>query len=105
VRVHGVSRRAPALHAARDGGRRPAPRLNYKERPEDAAKSLDELGDPYTRTGADLDWRVGIEWGVYGVPETFAISKDGVIVHEHIGPVSAKELEETILPVIGKLRQ
>jgi cytochrome c biogenesis protein CcmG, thiol:disulfide interchange protein DsbE len=79
--------------------------LNYKDRPEDAAKWLDELGDPYTRTGADLDWRVGIEWGVYGVPETFAISKDGVIVHKHIGPVSAKELEETILPVIGKLRQ
>jgi cytochrome c biogenesis protein CcmG, thiol:disulfide interchange protein DsbE len=76
-----------------------------KDRPEDATKWLDDLGDPYTRTGADLDWRVGIEWGVYGVPETFAISKDGVIVHKHIGPVSAKELEETILPVIGKLRQ
>ena len=72
--------------------------LNYKDRPEDAAKWLDDLGDPYTRTGADLDGRVGIEWGVYGVPETFVISKDGVIVHKHIGPVSAKDLEETILP-------
>ena len=49
--------------------------------------------------------RVGIEWGFYGVPETFVISQDGVIVHKHVGPVSAKELKETILPVIGKLRQ
>jgi cytochrome c biogenesis protein CcmG/thiol:disulfide interchange protein DsbE len=79
--------------------------LNYKDRPEDAAKWLDELGDPYTRTGADRDGRVAIDWGVYGVPETFVISKDGVIVHKHIGPVSAKDLEETILPLIGRLRQ
>jgi cytochrome c biogenesis protein CcmG/thiol:disulfide interchange protein DsbE len=79
--------------------------LNYKDRPEDAAKWLDDLGDPYTRTGADLDGRVGIEWGVYGVPETFVISEDGVIVHKHIGPVSAKDLEQTILPLIERLRQ
>jgi cytochrome c biogenesis protein CcmG/thiol:disulfide interchange protein DsbE len=79
--------------------------LNYKDRPQDAAKWLDDLGDPYTRTGADLDGRVGIEWGVYGVPETFVIGEDGVIVHKHIGPVSAKDLEETILPLIERLRQ
>jgi len=79
--------------------------LNYKDRPEDAAKWLDDLGDPYTRTGADLDGRVGIEWGVYGVPETFVVSKKGVIVHKHIGPVSAKDLEATILPLIERLRQ
>ena len=103
--MHGLSRRAPAVHAAREGGGVPIHGLNYKDRPEDAAKWLDKLGDPYTRTGADLDWRVGIKWGVYGVPETFVVSKDGVIVHKHIGPVSAKELEETILTVIGKLRQ
>jgi cytochrome c biogenesis protein CcmG, thiol:disulfide interchange protein DsbE len=63
------------------------------------------LGDPYTRTGADLDGRVGIEWGVYGVPETFVISKDGVITYKHIGPVSTKDLEETILPLIERLRR
>jgi len=78
--------------------------LNYKDRPEDAAKWLDDLGDPYARTGADLDGRVGIEWGVYGVPETFVISKEGVIVHKHIGPVSARDLEQTILPLIERLR-
>ena len=79
--------------------------LNYKDRPEDAARWLDELGDPYTRTGADRDGRVAIDWGVYGVPETFVISKDGVIVHKHIGPVSAKDLEETIVPLIERLRR
>jgi cytochrome c biogenesis protein CcmG/thiol:disulfide interchange protein DsbE len=79
--------------------------LNYKDRPEDAAKWLDDLGDPYTRTGADLDGRVAIDWGVYGVPETFVVSKDGVIVHKHIGPVSADDLERTILPLIQRLRQ
>jgi cytochrome c biogenesis protein CcmG, thiol:disulfide interchange protein DsbE len=79
--------------------------LNYKDRPEDAAKWLDDLGDPYTRTGADLDGRVGIEWGVYGVPETFVVSQEGVIVHKHIGPVSAKDLEATILPLIERLRR
>jgi cytochrome c biogenesis protein CcmG, thiol:disulfide interchange protein DsbE len=87
------------------GGGVPIHGLNYKDRPEDAAKWLDDLGDPYTRTGADLDGRVGIEWGVYGVPETFVISKDGVIVHKHIGPVSAKDLEQIILPLIEGLRR
>ena len=79
--------------------------LNYKDRPADAAKWLDDLGDPYTRTGADLDGRVGIEWGVYGVPETFVISKDGVIAYKHIGPVSTKDLEQTILPLVERLRR
>jgi cytochrome c biogenesis protein CcmG/thiol:disulfide interchange protein DsbE len=79
--------------------------LNYKDRPEDAAKWLDQLGDPYTRTGADRDGRVAIDWGVYGVPETFVISKDGVIAYKHIGPVSASDLDKTLLPLIARLRQ
>jgi cytochrome c biogenesis protein CcmG/thiol:disulfide interchange protein DsbE len=79
--------------------------LNYKDRPEDASRWLDDLGDPYTRTGADLDGRIGIEWGVYGVPETFVIGRDGTIAYKHIGPVSAQDLEETILPLVERLRQ
>jgi len=79
--------------------------LNYKDRPEDAAQWLDQLGDPYTRTGADRDGRVGIEWGVYGVPETFVIGKDGRIAHKHIGPITPKDLDETLLPLIERLRQ
>ena len=58
---------------------------------------------PAARIGADLDGRVGGEWGVYGVPETFVISPAGVIVHKHIGPVSAKDLEETIPPLVERL--
>src|ERR1700686_817262 len=71
--------------------------LNYKDRPDDAAKWLNSTGDPYTRTGADLNGRVAIDWGVYGVPETFVITKDGHVAHKHIGAVTPKDLEETIL--------
>lgn len=79
--------------------------LNYKDRPEDAARWLDELGDPYTRTGADIDGRVSIDWGVYGVPETFIIDRDGRIAYKQIGPIPPQVLEEKILPLIRKLQQ
>lgn len=78
--------------------------LNYKDRPDDAARWLNTLGDPYTRTGADINGRAGIEWGVYGVPETFVISKDGRIAYKHIGPLSAEVLEKKILPMIESLK-
>jgi cytochrome c biogenesis protein CcmG/thiol:disulfide interchange protein DsbE len=79
--------------------------LNYKDRPEDAQKWLDELGDPYTRTGADVDGRAGIEWGVYGVPETFVIDRQGRIAYKHIGPVTPKLVDETLRPLIAKLQR
>lgn len=79
--------------------------LNYKDAPDDAAAWLDSLGDPYTRTGADRNGRVGIEWGVYGVPETFVIDRDGRIAHKHIGAITPQALDEKILPLIEKLRQ
>jgi cytochrome c biogenesis protein CcmG/thiol:disulfide interchange protein DsbE len=79
--------------------------LNYKDQPQDASAWLNTMGDPYTRTGADLDGRVAIDWGVYGVPETFVVSRDGTIVHKHIGAVTREVLDETILPLIERLRQ
>ena len=79
--------------------------LNYRDKPDDARNWLDELGDPYTRTGADLDGRIGIEWGVYGVPETFIIDKNGLIAHKHIGAISRKALTEEILPLVRDLRR
>jgi cytochrome c biogenesis protein CcmG/thiol:disulfide interchange protein DsbE len=79
--------------------------LNYKDKPDDAAKWLDTLGDPYTRTGADRDGRVSIDWGVYGVPETYVIGRDGRIAYKQVGPVTAELLDETILPLIERLRQ
>lgn len=66
--------------------------LNYKDRPEDARRFLAELGDPYDRIGVDRSGRVGIEFGVYGVPETFVISPAGRITYKHIGPVMPQDL-------------
>ncbi|GBE42394.1 thiol:disulfide interchange protein CycY precursor [bacterium BMS3Bbin10] len=79
--------------------------LNYKDRPQDASRWLYALGDPYTRTGADLNGRVGIEWGVYGVPETFVINKEGRIMYKHVGAITPKVLEEKVIPLIRKLQQ
>jgi cytochrome c biogenesis protein CcmG/thiol:disulfide interchange protein DsbE len=78
--------------------------LNYKDEPDDAAEWLDELGDPYTRTGADRDGRVAIDWGVYGVPETFVVDREGRIIHKHIGAITPKALDQTIVPLIERLR-
>lgn len=79
--------------------------LNYKDQPQDAAAWLDQLGDPYTRTGADINGRVGIEFGVYGVPETFVIGRDGRIAYKHIGPVTPDALTNTILPLVERLKE
>jgi cytochrome c biogenesis protein CcmG/thiol:disulfide interchange protein DsbE len=78
--------------------------LNYKDRPDDAARWLEEMGDPYMRTGADLDGKVGIDWGVYGVPETFVIDREGRIVYKQIGPIIPEVLNEELRPLIERLR-
>ena len=79
--------------------------LNYKDQPQDAVRWLGALGDPYTLIGADRDGRVGIEWGVYGVPETFVVDADGMIVYKHIGPLTETALQETILPLVARLQE
>ncbi len=79
--------------------------LNYKDHPDNAARWLNTMGDPYTRTGADISGRVAIDWGVYGVPETFVIAKDGRIAYKHIGAVTPKVVDETLLPLIRRLRE
>ena len=79
--------------------------LNYKDKPDDAERWLDRLGDPYTRTGADRDGRVAIDWGVYGVPETFVVDRQGRIAHKHIGTLTKKTLDNEILPIIYGLRK
>ena len=78
--------------------------LNYKDRPRDAAEWLGTLGDPYTRTGADRDGRVAIDWGVYGVPETFVVDAKGRIAYKHVGAVTPEILREEILPLVESLR-
>lgn len=79
--------------------------LNYKDKPDDAQKWLDGLGDPYTRTGADIDGRVAIDWGVYGVPETFVIDREGKIAYKQIGAINQKILDEKILPLVRRLQE
>jgi len=79
--------------------------LNYKDKPEDARQWLDTLGDPYTRTGADLDGRVAIDWGVYGVPETFVVDRDGRIAFKKIGAITIESLQNEILPLVRKLHE
>jgi cytochrome c biogenesis protein CcmG/thiol:disulfide interchange protein DsbE len=78
--------------------------IDYKDASQDAADWLDTLGDPYTRTGADRDGRVAIDWGVTGVPETFVIAPDGRVAYKQVGPVTQQVLDETILPLIERLR-
>src|SRR3972149_5377145 len=70
--------------------------LNYKDKPAEAEKWLNELGDSYTRTGADVNGRVGIDWGVYGVPGTFVIDKQSVIRDKIIGAITRKSGEERL---------
>ncbi len=77
--------------------------LNYKDKPKDAARWLNRLGDPYTQIGADENGRVGIDWGVYGVPETFVIDDQGRIVYKHIGVLTRIDWDEKILPLIESL--
>ncbi len=95
----------PLLMKLATDGVVPVHGLNYRDQPDDASRWLDELGDPYTRTGADVNGRVGIEWGVYGVPETFVVDRSGRIRHKHIGALSPKTLEREVLPLVERLRQ
>jgi len=77
--------------------------LNYRDAPDEAARWLDTLGDPYDGIGADDDGRVAIDWGVYGVPETFVIARDGRIAYKHVGPLTAEVLDRTIRPAIRRM--
>ena len=78
--------------------------INYKDRPEDAKAWLAELGDPFRHIGADRDGRVAIDWGVYGVPETYVVDKDGRIAYRHVGPLQPQDLERTVLPLLERLK-
>jgi len=79
--------------------------IDYKDEPADGEAWLNAFGDPYQRTGADLDGRVAIDWGLYGVPETYVVDAAGIIRHRHVGAVTKQDLQETILPLVATLRQ
>lgn len=77
--------------------------LNYKDKREDALRVLQTEGNPYDVSLVDADGRVGIDWGVYGVPETFVIDKTGVIRYKYIGPISDEAWKKTLLPLVQQL--
>ena len=79
--------------------------LNYKDEPAAGMRWLQQLGNPYTVSAVDRDGRVGIDWGVYGVPETFVVDKQGVIRYKQIGPVTAEALEKNIIPLVRELQK
>ena len=79
--------------------------LDYKDQRPDALKFLGQHGNPYVLSAFDSDGRVGIDYGVYGVPETFVIDKQGIIRHKQIGPITPEAMEKTILPLIEKLKK
>jgi cytochrome c biogenesis protein CcmG/thiol:disulfide interchange protein DsbE len=79
--------------------------LNYKDESVAGKRWLTQNGDPYTVSVVDGDGRVGIDWGVYGVPETFVVDKSGTIRYKQIGPITAEALETKILPLIRELQR
>ncbi|MEP6741347.1 MAG: DsbE family thiol:disulfide interchange protein [bacterium] len=79
--------------------------LNYKDSREDALSWLGELGDPYVLSASDSDGRVGIDYGVYGAPETYLIDRDGVIRFKQVGPVTPEIWQNTILPLAQRLNK
>lgn len=79
--------------------------LNYKDTRTQALNWLQQFGDPYQAIAVDADGKVGIDWGVYGVPETFIIDRRGHIRYKHVGPIKPDDINGTLLPVIRQLSQ
>jgi len=94
----------PLLMEVARSGEVPVHGINYKDRPRNAVAWLSRFGDPYTRIGSDRDGRVSIDWGVYGVPETFIIDGNGRIAYKHVGPMMAEDMRHKILPLIRELQ-
>jgi cytochrome c biogenesis protein CcmG/thiol:disulfide interchange protein DsbE len=76
--------------------------INYKDAPDNARRFLARYGNPYAASGADSNGRASIEWGVYGVPETFVVGRDGRIAYKLIGPIEPNNLEKALKPEIEK---
>ena len=76
--------------------------INYKDEPDNARRFLGRYGDPFAAAGADLNGRAGIEWGVYGVPETFVVGRDARIAYKLVGPITADNINTVLKPEIEK---
>jgi cytochrome c biogenesis protein CcmG, thiol:disulfide interchange protein DsbE len=76
--------------------------INYKDQPDNARRFLGRYGNPFVASGADVSGRAAIEWGVYGVPETFIIGRNGKIAYKLVGPVTPENIEQVVKPEIEK---
>jgi len=76
--------------------------INYKDQPDNARRFLNRYGNPFAASGADENGRAAIEWGVYGVPETFVVGRDGRIAYKLVGPITAENFERVLLPELQK---
>ena len=76
--------------------------INYKDQPENARRFIGRYGNPFTAVGADANGRASIDWGVYGVPETFVVDREGRIAYKLVGPITAENLEATLKPLLEK---
>lgn len=94
----------PLLVELARSGQVPIYGLNYKDTREDALRWLNGLGNPYVASAFDEQGGVGIDYGVYGVPETYVIDREGVIRYKVIGPLTEDSLKNTVLPLIRKLQ-
>lgn len=93
----------PVLVSFAKQGNVPIVGLNYKDQVADGKKWLVDFGDPYLLSAVDADGRVGINYGVYGVPETYVIDKQGLIQLKHTGPITTESLKTQILPLVAEL--
>ena len=94
----------PLLVSFAKEGKVPVVGLNYKDQLVDAKNWLAKFGDPYVVSAVDADGRVGIDYGVYGVPETYVIDAAGRVRFKHVGPLTPEVLQEQIVPLVRRLR-
>ena len=78
--------------------------INYKDELADARRWLNAYGNPYVKSAHDITGRAGIDWGVYGTPETFIIDQTGTIRYKHTGPINSYEMEKVIVPIVKKIQ-
>jgi len=93
---------APLLHTLAEDKRIRLVGINYKDQPDNARRFLGRYGNPFVAAGADGNGRASMDWGVYGVPETFLVGRDGKIAYKLIGPITAANLERVLKPEIEK---
>ena len=100
--MRALSRRGAVADALAEDSRIRLIGINYKDQPDNARRFLGRHGNPFAAAGADGNGRASIEWGVYGVPETFLVGRDGKIAYKLIGPITETNLERALKPEIEK---